>query len=35
MQPFPAKNTKDPKDIFFRPGQKFPVKIWRDLKRAE
>ncbi|KAL4884024.1 pyridoxal-dependent decarboxylase conserved domain protein [Aspergillus karnatakaensis] len=33
MQPFETINNKT--DFFFRPGQKFKVKIWRDLKRAE
>ncbi|KAI9373196.1 pyridoxal-dependent decarboxylase conserved domain protein [Aspergillus egyptiacus] len=35
MQPFPTKGAQSSTDFFFRPGQKFQVKIWRDLKRAE
>ncbi|KAL3465417.1 pyridoxal-dependent decarboxylase conserved domain protein [Aspergillus heterothallicus] len=36
MQPFTTANAGGPRtDFFFRPGQKFKVKIWRDLKRAE
>ncbi|KAL4904298.1 hypothetical protein BDW74DRAFT_185623 [Aspergillus multicolor] len=33
MQPFPTECSES--DFFFRPGQKFNVRIWRDLKRAE
>jgi hypothetical protein len=35
MQPFPVKSSDDPRDIFFRPGQEFQVKVWRDLKHAD
>ncbi|KAL2789089.1 pyridoxal-dependent decarboxylase conserved domain protein [Aspergillus keveii] len=40
MQPFPTtsqgiSDIDTRTDFFFRPGQKFKVKIWRDLKRAE
>ncbi|RDW92952.1 uncharacterized protein DSM5745_00274 [Aspergillus mulundensis] len=35
MQPFPTECSERPSDFFFRAGQKFHVKIWRDLKRAE
>lgn len=33
-QPFPSKNADIPKDFFFRPGQSFPVTIYRDPRVA-
>ncbi|KAL4767519.1 pyridoxal-dependent decarboxylase conserved domain protein [Aspergillus nidulans var. acristatus] len=37
MQPFPTRaiDMDSENDFFFRSGQKFQAKIWRDLKRAE
>ncbi|KAL4924073.1 uncharacterized protein BDV17DRAFT_295795 [Aspergillus undulatus] len=35
MQPFLGVDVDSTNDFFFRPGQKFKAKIWRDLKRAE
>ncbi|KAL5000011.1 pyridoxal-dependent decarboxylase conserved domain protein [Aspergillus recurvatus] len=37
MQPFPSRghDMDSENDFFFRPGQRFQAKIWRDLKRAE
>lgn len=35
MQPFSVKKGKLPRGFFFRSGQKFQVKVWRDLKKAE
>ncbi|KAL4947125.1 pyridoxal phosphate-dependent transferase [Aspergillus filifer] len=36
MQPFAGPDADNStNDFFFRPGQKFNVKIWRDLKRGE
>ena len=33
-QPFPARNADIPKGFFFRAGQSFPVKIYRDPRNA-
>lgn len=34
-QPFPEKNADLPRDFFFRPGQEFRVRVWRDPREAE
>ncbi|KAG9499668.1 hypothetical protein J7337_008127 [Fusarium musae] len=34
MQPFPERNQDLPEEFFFRQGQKFKVKIWKDPKDA-
>ena len=35
MQPFSIRKGRLPRGFFFRSGQKFQVKVWRDLKKAE
>ncbi|KAH8435161.1 uncharacterized protein LDX57_012790 [Aspergillus melleus] len=35
MQPFSVRKGRLPRGFFFRSGQKFQVKVWRDLKKAE